>query len=210
MKPRYLGKQIWPHRLAVAFDEEKIVDCPICLVSPGLTTAANLLPPLPPLPPATGRKALMLVSADAGLGVRLDSLADRAGLALLQINDSANALQLAAQHHPAVVCLDLDLPELAVWEAAERLLQDDAGPVLVLLSGRTDHFDLGAAIRAGAIVDKSASSAQLFERVDGMLAEPEAQRADRKTRQRRLVRWLRPYDWAAPVEPTQRHWGINE
>lgn len=207
MKSRYLGKQIWSHRLAVAFDEEKIVDCPVCMVSPGITTAAGLLPLLTP---DTGRKALMLVSDDAGLGVRLGSLSDRAGLALLQINDSANALQLAAQHRPAVVCLDLDLPELAVWEAAEGLLQDEASPSLILLSGRTDHFDLGAAIRAGAIVDKSASPAQLFERVDGILAEPEARRADRKARQRLLVRWLRPYDWAAPVEPTHRHWGINE
>jgi CheY-like chemotaxis protein len=206
MKPRYLEKQFWPHRLTVAFDEEKIVACPVCLVSPGLTPAAGLLPPLPP---DTGRQALMLVSADAGLGVCLNNLADRVGLALLQINDSGNTLQVVAQHRPAVVCLDLDLPELAVWEAAEGLLRDEAIPALVLLSGRADHFDLGAAIRAGAIVDKSASPAQLFERVDGMLAEPEARRADRKARQRRLVRWLRPYE-AAPVEPIQRHWGINE
>ena len=153
---------------------------------------------------------LMLVSTDAGLSVRLDRMAERAGLALLQVNDSADVLRLAARHCPAVVCLDLDLPELAVWEAAEGLLQDEAGPGLVLLSGRTNHFDLGAAIGMGAVVDKSAGPVRLFEQVDRILAEPEAERIERKARQRRLVRWLRPYDWAAPVEPTHRHWGINE
>jgi len=186
------------------------MDCPVGAAAPGVRTLTGLPPPLLS---ETGRRALMLISDDAGLGVRLGGAAEYAGLALQQINDAANALRLAAQCQPAIVCLDLDLRlpgRLAVWEAAEGLLRDEAGPPLVFLSGRTGHFDLGAAIRLGAVVDKSAHPARLAEQVKRMLAEPEARREDRKARQRLLVRWLRPYDWSIPVEPSHRHWGINE
>jgi ActR/RegA family two-component response regulator len=160
--------------------------------------------------PEADCKALLLVSDDAGLGVRLGNAADLAGLAFMQINDVANALRLAVRGRPAVVFVDLDLPALAGWEAAEQFLEDERCSSLVLLTGRADHFGLNAAIHTGAIVGKSACPASLRERVDGVLAEPETERVDRRARQRLLIRWLRPYGWEIPAAPDNRHWGINE
>ncbi len=189
-----------------AFDEGRTVNCPICLVS----TGTPAVPSLPPLPAVEGRSTLLLVSDDAGLGIRLGNTANLAGLAFMQINDPANAVRLAGPDCPSVVFLDLDLPALAGWEAVERFLEDERCLSLVLLTGRTHEFGLSAAIHAGAIVDKSVSPARLLETVDGVLTEAAAERADRRARQRLLVRWLRPYDWTVPVTSANRHWGINE
>jgi len=207
MKPRFLEKQMQSHHLEVAFDGAKALNFPVCITSVATPVRRSRLPATTA---EAERLALMLVSADAGLGVRLSCTADLAGLAFLQINDSANALRQAAQDRLAVVFVDLDLPELGVWETTEGLLRDDSGPALVLLSGRSNHVEMGAAIQAGAVIEKSAGPAQLLERVDRILAESAAKRVEQKTRQRMLVRWLRPYHWPAPVEPTARHWGINE
>ncbi len=206
MKSKLLETQIRRHPLVAAFNEERAADGSICLVSAGARAVAELSQ----LPTEKDRGALLLVSDDAGLGVRLGNMMSLAGLAFKQVNDSAAVLRLADRDRLAVVLLDLDLPAVASWDAAERLLEDGSGPSLIFLTGRTDHFSLGAAIQAGAIMDKSASPARLLESVDRVLMEAVPARADRRTRQRLLVRWLRPYEWTVPVAPGNRHWGINE
>jgi DNA-binding response OmpR family regulator len=206
MTSKLLETKIRRHQLFAAFDEGRAVNCPICLVSPG----APAVPGHPPLPAVEGRSTLLLVSDDAGLGVRLSNTANLAGLAYMQINDPANAIRLAVPDCPSVVFLDLDLPALAGWEVVERFLEDERWPSLVLLTGRTHDFGLGAAIHAGTIVDKSASLARLLKTVDGILTEAAAEREDRRARQRLLVRRLRPCDWTVPVTSGNRHWGINE
>ncbi len=206
MKSKYLDTQVRRHQLVPAVHEGRAVNCPICLVSAGVQAGAGL----PLLATEKDRRALLLVSDDAGLGVRLGDTADFAGLAFMQINDATNALRLADQDCPAVVLLDLDLPASAGWEAAERILDNEKCPSLLLLTGRTSHFGLGAAIDAGAVVSKTASPARLLTEVDEVLMQSDAERVDRRTRQRLLVRWLRPYDWTVRVTPVNRHWGINE
>lgn len=206
MKSKLLETQIRRHQLVAAFNEGRAVNCPICLVSAGIPSVSG-----PPSSRAEQRRSsLLLLSDDAGFGVRLGNAANLAGLTFMQLNDVANALRLAAQDCPAAVFLDLDLPALAGWEAVERFLEDEKCPSLVLLTGRTSDFGLSAAIHAGAIVDKSASLARLLEKAGGVLTEAAAERADRRGRQRLLVRWLRPCDWTVPVSPGNRHWGINE
>lgn len=207
MKSKSLEIQIRRHLLSVAFEEEKVMNCPVALAPPGKTVRAGWPPSQAP---EAKREALLLISNDSRLTERLGSAADLAGLDFRQTNNPPDALRWIAEYRPAVVCLDLDLPESAAWEAAEKLLQDKACQTLILFSSRTDRFDLGAAIRAGAVVDKAANPAQLLERVDGILSEAEIERADRRARQRMLVRWLRPYQWSGASETTFRDWGINE
>jgi ActR/RegA family two-component response regulator len=206
MKSKLLETQIRRRQLVAAFNEERTAHCSISLVPTGAQTAAEPTH----LPAGKARRALLLVSDDAGLGVRLGNVTDPVGLVVMQINDSASAFRLADRDRPAVVLLDLDLPADTGWDAAERFLADESGPSLVLLTGRTDHFSLGAAIQAGVIMDKSASPAWLLGSVDRILMETDPARVDRRTRQQRLVRWLRPYDWTDLVASGNRHWGINE
>ena len=206
MKSKFLETQIRRHPLVAAFNEARAAGGSICLVSTGTRAMARRLP----WPAGKDRGALLLMSDDAGLGVRLGHAMDFVGMAFTQVNDPAGAFRLADQDRPAGVLLDLDLPAMAGWDAAERFLEDENGPSLVFLTGRTDHFTLGAAIQAGGIMDKSASPARLLESVDRVLMEAGPERVDRRTRQRLLVRWLRPYEWTVPVAPDNRHWGINE
>jgi CheY-like chemotaxis protein len=207
MKPKLLKINVRRHQLIADFNRDRAEHCPICLVStgnPALSGRSQLLPT------ETDQKSLLLVSSDVFLGVRLGSTADFAGMAFLQINDSANAIRLAAQERPAVVFLDLDLPALAGWEATEQFLAEEKCPPLILLTGRTGQFDLDTAIHAGAIMDKSSGLSRLLEMVNGVLGQPDAERVDRQARQRLLVRWLRPYRWAASDKPSVGNWGINE
>jgi CheY-like chemotaxis protein len=205
MKPKLLEAQIRRYQVFAACDEQSIASHPVCI---GTTAAIGALPQ--PFIAKTKRKALLLVSDDASLGQRLISTAEMGGLVFTQSNDPANALRLAGQDCPAAVFLDLDLPALAGWEAAEEFLQNGTYPSLILLTGRTGHLDLSAAVRAGAVVSKSASPGQLLEKANRVLAETHSDRLDQKARQLLLLRWLRPYDWPMPEAPENRFWGINE
>jgi len=207
MKPKLLEAQIRRDQVVAAFDEESIAGCPACPVTAGTTATAGTLPPFMT---ETKRKALLLVSDDAVLGTRLIGAAELAGFAFKQITDPANAVGLAGQDHLVVVLLDLDLPAPAGWEAAEEFLRHETCPPLILLTGHTNHFDLSAAIHAGAVVHKSINPAHLLERINWVLTEVNSDRVDRKARQLLLLRWLRPYDWPVPDAPANRFWGINE
>ena len=107
----------------------------------------------------------------------------------------------------AAVWLDLDLPSQGAWEIADSLLQEAGCPPLILLTGRRDQFDVSTAIRAGSLVDKSASLAKLLEVVDQALALPDSNRGERNAIQRIMIQWLRPCAWSAPVTPTTVSWG---
>jgi hypothetical protein len=72
------------------------------------------------------------------------------------------------------------------------------------------RLDVSTAIRAGSLVDKSASLTKLLEAVDQALALPDSNRGERNAIQRVVIRWLRPCAWSVPVTPAQRFWGINE
>ena len=129
---------------------------------------------------------------------------------MLQAGGLDEALRAVRSAHLAVVLLDLDLPSQGAWEIADGLLQEPACLPLILLTGRRDQFDVSTAIRAGSLVDKSASLAKLLEMVDQALALPDCNRGERNAIQRIMIQWLRPCAWAVPVTPAQLFWRINE
>jgi CheY-like chemotaxis protein len=208
MKPKLLTIERQRQRPLANLGEGRLAYDPVCAIAINASTA------LDPIPAAVeikiNRKSLLLVSDDTDLGKRLMSAARHAGLAFTQIDNPFTALLWSRQHLPAVVYLDLDLPVQAGWLAAEEFLRSETCPSLILLTSRTGHFDLDAALEAGAVVSKSASLLQLLERTAWILAEADADRVDRKARQRLLLRWLKPYDWPVPDPPVNRFWGINE
>jgi hypothetical protein len=69
---------------------------------------------------------------------------------------------------------------------------------------------VSTAIRAGSLVEKSASAAKLLEVVEQAAALPDSNRGERNAIQRILIKWLRPCAWPVPIEPAYRHWGLNE
>ena len=156
------------------------------------------------------QSGILLVSDDASLGENLRRVSARAGRAVVQVDGAADVLRELRASQPAVVLLDLDLPAQAAWEAADRILQEECCPPLVLLTARSDQFDVGTAIRAGSLVDKTAGPNRLLEAVDEILAGPNSAQAERNAIQRVMIRWLRPCNWSAPLTSAYRFHGINE
>ena len=153
---------------------------------------------------------ILLVSDDADLGESLRRAAEQKGRAVLRVDKTADALQRVRSEQPAVVLLDLDLPSQAAWEAADWLLQEQNCPPLILLTARSDQFDLSTAIRAGSLLDKTFGPSRLLEVVDETLRVPCSAQAERNAIQRVVIRWLKPCAWSGPVTPAYRFWGINE
>jgi DNA-binding response OmpR family regulator len=160
--------------------------------------------------PNVERRAILLVSDDASLGENLKCAAARTGRAVVQVDGTVDALRKVRAGQSAVVLLDLDLPSQAAWEAADSLLQEVSCPALLLLTARSEQFDLGTAMRAGSLVDKTASPSRLLELVDQTLAGPCSAQVERNAIQRVMIRWLRPCSWSVPVTPAYRFWRINE
>ena len=153
---------------------------------------------------------ILLISDDAVVAENLRRAAEQAGRSVVRAAGLGEALRTAHMVQPVAVVLDLDLPSQGAWEIADSLLQEAGCPPLILLTGRRDQFDVSTAIRAGSLVDKSASLAKLLEAVDEALALPDANRGERNAIQRVMIRWLRPCAWSVPVTATYRYWGLNE
>ena len=163
-----------------------------------------------PRSPNAEKRGILLISDDASLGEKLRCVAARTGRAVVRVDEVTDALRKVRAGQPAAVLLDLDLPSQAAWEAADCLLQEASCPPLILLTARSDQFDLSTAIRAGSLVDKAAGPGRLLEAVDRTLAGPCSAQAERNAIQRVMIRWLKPCGWSVPVEPAHRFWGINE
>ena len=153
---------------------------------------------------------ILLISDDAVEAENLRRAAEQTGRSVVRAADLGEALRTARMIQPVAVVLDLDLPSQGAWEIADGLLEEAGCPPLILLTGRRDQFDVSTAIRAGSLVDKSASLAKVLEAVDQALALPDANRGERNAIQRIMIQWLRPCAWSVPVTPAYRHWGLNE
>jgi DNA-binding NarL/FixJ family response regulator len=65
--------------------------------------------------------------------------------------DGAEALAKAAELHPDVVLLDIQLPDVDGFEVARRLLRANASPPSIVLTSSRDEDDYGELIeRSGA------------------------------------------------------------
>ena len=101
------------------------------------------------------------------------------GMAVLEARLGADGLELAGQHHPQLVVLDLGLPDMDGREFIRRLREWSGIPILVL-SVRDDEKEKVRALDAGAndYVTKPAGISELMARVRVLLRSREPERAD--------------------------------
>lgn len=156
----------------------------------------------------TGR-TILLISDERQLHENLRCLANTRGLLVVRATGPVGSLAILQVTRPAVVLLDLDLPRQAAWETADELLQCDSCPPLILLTGKTQQFDVETAIRAGSLVDKREPPSRILAVVAETLEFSTVNQAERNAIQRVLIRWLRPFTWGSTA-PAYRFWGINE
>jgi CheY-like chemotaxis protein len=153
---------------------------------------------------------LLLVSHDLVFGQNLRSVAELNGRRIVRVEEAGETFRTLRATRPEAILVDLDLPADAGWSTAERLLEENNCPPVLLFTGRTTRFDLGIAIRAGSIIDKSTDPNRLLEMVERVVSAPRPAQAERSAIQRVVVLRLKPVNWPARETQSYRHWGINE
>ncbi len=117
-------------------------------------------------------RTLLFADRSADTLMLLRQAAERRGFRVVEARDGAQAVQLALQHHPDAMVVDLDLPALGGVEVARALgeaLPLSERPAVVLSTGRAlGSQTLREAIEAGAAdcIDRACPLADLFDRID--------------------------------------------
>lgn len=113
---------------------------------------------------------LLLVEDDPDLSLALRVLLTRRGYEVSLAGDGREALRLLFAEHPALMVLDLLLPELDGWQVLDRTRDMSDLPVLVL-SGLGAVDDRVRGLRSGAddYLVKPFAQAELLARVEALL-----------------------------------------
>ncbi|MER8042993.1 response regulator transcription factor [Streptomyces sp. NPDC094032] len=113
---------------------------------------------------------LLLVEDDPDLSLALRVLLTRGGYEVSLAADGREALRLLFAEHPALMVLDLLLPELDGWQVLDRTRDMSDLPVLVL-SGLGAVDDRVRGLRSGAddYLVKPFAQAELLARVEALL-----------------------------------------
>ncbi len=83
-----------------------------------------------PLPP---RPRLLIAEDQALIRLDLERLLDEAGFEVCgSARDGQEAVELALEHHPDIVVLDVKMPRLDGVEAARRILAEGFVPIVML------------------------------------------------------------------------------
>ena len=109
------------------------------------------------------RADLRLILEDAGFDVVPDA------------RDGVEAVELAREHRPDLILIDLNLPGLDGVEATRRILSERTVPIVALTGHRTGIVE--RALEAGAVahVLKPFDEGQLVGTLTGVLADREAE-----------------------------------
>jgi DNA-binding NarL/FixJ family response regulator len=87
--------------------------------------------------------AVLLVDDNAGFRSRARRVLEADGFTVVaEASDGGSALESASRHRPAVVLLDVKLPDMSGLDVAERLASEPDPPAVVLTS-TYDVADLG-------------------------------------------------------------------
>ena len=126
-----------------------------------------------PQPPALPDRPILVVDDEAKIVRLVRTYLEREGYGVVTAADGPAALAAIEEHQPALVVLDLMLPELdgrAVIRAVRRDEEAGATPILVL-SARGTTIDRIAGLEAGAddYLPKPFSPAELVGRVKAIL-----------------------------------------
>jgi DNA-binding response OmpR family regulator len=119
-------------------------------------------------------RLILVVDRNAGTRSRVASLLERTGYETRQAQNGREALDAASQVQPALVLLDVNLPEVSGYEVC-RDLRDRYGSdiAIIFLSGdRTEPYDRVAGLLVGAddYIVKPFDMRELEVRVENLIA----------------------------------------
>jgi two-component system, response regulator PdtaR len=134
---------------------------------------APTLEDLSPMPALTAARKILTVDDNPIVRADLRRILEDAGFEVVpDARDGVEAVDLAREHRPSLVLIDLNLPRLDGVEATRRILDERDVPI-VALTGHSSGGYIERAAEAGAVghVLKPFSEAQLVGTLRGVLAD---------------------------------------
>lgn len=120
-------------------------------------------------------KIILIVDDEAGVRALVRMTLDTGEYQILEAQRGAEALQLARQHRPDLVLLDVMLPDMSGLEVCRNIKTDPAlaSTTVVMLTARAQTTDLGDAEDAGAdgYFTKPFSPIALTRKVESVLRQ---------------------------------------
>ena len=124
------------------------------------------------------RRSVLIIEDDRNTAALVALYLERDGFRALMAEDGEDGLALALKHRPALVVLDLMLPNMDGWEVCRRLRRQSEVPV-IMLTARGEEIDRVAGLTLGAddYVVKPFSPRELVARVKAVLRRAPAAEA---------------------------------
>jgi DNA-binding NarL/FixJ family response regulator len=119
----------------------------------------------------------VIIADDTALLRRLlgDRLNREPGISLVgEAGDGREAVELAARVRPHVAILDLDMPHLNGIQATERILSQNPGTKIILLTAHEQLASLGRLSGASACLDKTCSITEIADAIRHAASEAES------------------------------------
>lgn len=121
-------------------------------------------------------ESVLIVEDDEVIADAVAETLDGAGFRALVAATGADALTLEAHEHPALVVLDLGLPDIDGLDLCRRLRASDPARPIIIVTARDEDMDVIVGLDAGACdyVTKPVSTAVLLARVRAQLRRAQA------------------------------------
>ena len=115
-------------------------------------------------------ETLLIVDDERNIVDLVALYAKQAGYGVLTAHDGATALELAEREQPAIVVLDLMLPQINGWDVCKRLRQKSDVPI-IMLTARSDDVDkiVGLELGADDYLTKPFNPRELMSRIKAIL-----------------------------------------
>ncbi len=118
---------------------------------------------------------ILVVDDEPDVTLYLSDLLSRRGYQVIAAQSGAEALQEVARRRPALILLDIMMPEMSGWEVLRRLRDSPHRDVpVIVLSARSEPGDAEVGLRLGAkrYISKTAGMEQLLAEIRDVLAAP--------------------------------------
>jgi DNA-binding response OmpR family regulator len=118
----------------------------------------------------TSENPVLIVEDDRNTAALVATYLEKEGFVTVTAYDGQQALDMARQHDPAFIILDVMLPKFDGWEVCRRIRKYSDVPIL-MLTAREDEIDrvMGLSLGADDYVVKPFSPRELIERVKAIL-----------------------------------------